>query len=112
MDGHDVQTHVVYQGRHLVSFRAEGALRSSKAIRSLLDEDAEIAALAGKGQSVSSDFTVEALLNILPRFDFAVLVKLPDDVTTSRDNTLASPRDNVIFELRLFMGKLGRRGRS
>lgn len=79
----------------------------ARAIRSLLVEDAEIT-LWREGTVGVGDFTVEALLNILPRFDFAVLVLSPDDETTSRDNTLASPRDNVIFELGLFMGKLGR----
>ena len=42
-------------------------------------------------------------------YDFAVLVVSDDDVTTSRKSTQASPRDNVILELGLFLGALGRR---
>ena len=42
------------------------------------------------------------------RFDFAILLLTPDDIVQSRSTELASPRDNVIFELGLFMGKLGR----
>jgi predicted nucleotide-binding protein len=40
--------------------------------------------------------------------DFAILVLTPDDITTSRKKKNQSPRDNVIFELGLFMGSLGR----
>jgi hypothetical protein len=40
--------------------------------------------------------------------DFAILVLTPDDITTSRKKKKESPRDNVIFELGLFMGSLGR----
>ena len=40
--------------------------------------------------------------------DFAVLVLTPDDITLSRGTTIASPRDNAIFELGLFMGTNGR----
>jgi hypothetical protein len=82
-------------------------LEFARAIRSLLADEAEVT-LWRDGTVGVGDVTVDALLNALPRFDFAVLVLSPDDVTTSRASTSASPRDNVIFELGLFMGKLGR----
>jgi hypothetical protein len=82
-------------------------LAFARAIRSLLAADAEVT-LWRDGTVGIGDVTVDALLNSLPRFDFAVFVLSPDDVTTSRESTTASPRDNVIFELGLFMGKLGR----
>ena len=40
--------------------------------------------------------------------DFAIAIAHGDDTTTSRGNKWPAPRDNVIFELGLFMGKLGR----
>lgn len=43
-----------------------------------------------------------------PGFDFAVLVLTPDDLVNSRELETFGPRDNVIFELGLFMGRLGR----
>jgi predicted nucleotide-binding protein len=52
--------------------------------------------------------TLESLIRALHQFDFAVLVLSPDDTTESRGATLSSPRDNVLFELGLFMGHLGR----
>src|ERR1039457_1937211 len=47
-------------------------------------------------------------VNALPRFDFAALVLTSDDLIRSRDLESFGPRDNVLFELGLFMGRLGR----
>jgi predicted nucleotide-binding protein len=52
--------------------------------------------------------TLESLMKVLEQFDFAVMVLSPDDLTESRSQSYTSPRDNVIFELGLFMGRLGR----
>jgi hypothetical protein len=52
--------------------------------------------------------TLESLVRALDRFDFAVLVITPDDLISSRNTTAQAPRDNVMFELGLFMGRLGR----
>lgn len=43
------------------------------------------------------------------RADFAVLIVQGDDEVRSRGETSAAPRDNMIFELGLFVGALGRR---
>ncbi len=51
--------------------------------------------------------TLEAVLAEVRQHDFAVLILSPDDLTTSHDVTRLSPRDNVVFELGLFMGRLG-----
>ena len=51
---------------------------------------------------------LEKLLAVLSEFDFAVLIWAPDDVTESKGESKASPRDNVIFECGLFMGAVGR----
>jgi len=52
--------------------------------------------------------TLESLMNTLDDFDFAVMVLSPDDLLESRGQNFTSPRDNVLFELGLFMGRLGR----
>tara|TARA_R110002049_G_scaffold277666_1_gene456232 strand:+ start:100 stop:1062 length:963 start_codon:yes stop_codon:yes gene_type:complete len=52
--------------------------------------------------------TLESLVERLSDFDFAVLVLTPDDVTLSRESLEQSPRDNVLLELGLFIGALGR----
>src|SRR6266436_4260953 len=53
--------------------------------------------------------TLTNLLRFVQCYDFAVLVISDDDVTISRKSTQTSPRDNVILELGLFLGALGRR---
>jgi Predicted nucleotide-binding protein containing TIR-like domain len=50
----------------------------------------------------------ERLVTIVEEYDFAVMIWGPDDVTESKGDSAASPRDNVMFECGLFMGKLGR----
>ncbi len=52
--------------------------------------------------------TLEALLEASREYDFAILVLTPDDFIESRGDLTTSPRDNVIFELGLFIGLLGR----
>lgn len=52
--------------------------------------------------------TIADLTSALRAFDFAIFVVTPDDAITMRGNTLPATRDNVIFELGLFMGELGR----
>lgn len=55
-----------------------------------------------------SKTTIEDLMQITKETDFAVLVLTPDDVTKSRGKNKPSPRDNVVFEMGLFMGALSR----
>jgi predicted nucleotide-binding protein len=55
-----------------------------------------------------SDTNIEALEHELERADFSILVLGPDDKIFSRGKDADGPRDNVIFELGLFMGALTR----
>ncbi|MCO8125130.1 nucleotide-binding protein [Stieleria sp. TO1_6] len=52
--------------------------------------------------------TMEDLEREVCSADFGVAVVMDEDVTRSRKEQKSSPRDNVIFELGLFMGQLGR----
>lgn len=52
--------------------------------------------------------TLESLALKLNDFDFAILILTPDDLVTKRGGTFPSARDNVLFELGLFIGALGR----
>ncbi len=89
-----------------VGSSSEG-LDFARAVRSLLAQDAEITIWNEGFFGLGSTF-IETLINALPRFDFAVLVLTPDDLVNSREVDMFGPRDNVIFELGLFMGRLGR----
>ena len=52
---------------------------------------------------------IETLEEELDRADFAVVILTADDVASSRNKEINLPRDNVVLELGLFMGRLGRR---
>jgi Predicted nucleotide-binding protein containing TIR-like domain len=54
-----------------------------------------------------SSNTLQSLVRAVKDFDFAVLVLTPDDMTTKRGQSFSVPRDNLLFELGLFMGYLG-----
>lgn len=56
-----------------------------------------------------ASYTLEALEEEVDRADFAIAIAHSDDLTQSRDQSWPAPRDNVIFELGLFMGRLGRK---
>lgn len=53
--------------------------------------------------------TLESLEDKVNDSDFVIMCLGPDDVVESRGTTTDAPRDNVLFELGLFMGGLGRR---
>ena len=53
--------------------------------------------------------TIGDLLAAVEDSDFAALVLTPDDSLVTRGDNIAVARDNVIFELGLFMGALGPR---
>jgi hypothetical protein len=55
------------------------------------------------------DDILDGLLRRVSLYDFAILVLSGDDITSSKGTISDSPRDNVIFELGLFMGVRGRR---
>ena len=55
-----------------------------------------------------SSGTLETLVAECHNFDFAIMVLTPDDIAIKRGVEGQIPRDNVMFELGLFMGALGR----
>lgn len=61
-----------------------------------------------QGVFALSGNTLENLIQALDKFDFAIFILTPDDVVMMRDKKLPTVRDNVIFELGLFIGKLGK----
>ncbi len=79
----------------------------ARAVRADLGSDAEVT-IWNEGFFALGQTFIESLVNALPRFDFAVLVLTPDDLVVSRQSESLGPRDNVLFELGLFMGRLGR----
>lgn len=90
-----------------VGSSAEG-LKVAKTVQVLLDHSCEVT-IWSQGIFGLSEGSLESLVNALDDFDFAALVLTPDDLLTSRNESSSAPRDNVLFELGLFMGALGRK---
>jgi len=92
--------------RVFVGSSAEGLL-VAEALQVGLEYDAEVT-LWSQGVFGLSGGTLESLVSTAKDFDFAVLVLTPDDMVTSRGEQKPAARDNVLFELGLFMGASGR----
>jgi predicted nucleotide-binding protein len=67
-----------------------------------------VSQLWNKGIFHLSKTDIEDLMRMATESDFAALLLTPDDMTANRGTKKASPRDNTVFELGLFMGALGR----
>lgn len=80
----------------------------AEALQAALGTDAEVT-VWDQGIFGAGDYTIESLEAAAVASDFAVLVMTPDDTIEIRDEMHRSPRGNVLIELGLFMGALGRK---
>lgn len=92
--------------RIFIGSSVEG-LNVAYAIQQNLAIDAE-STVWDQGVFELSRTTIESLDKILDSIDFGIFVFSPDDVTVMRGKESLSIRDNVLFELGLFIGKLNR----
>ena len=76
------------------------------ALQENLEYDAE-PTVWPQGVFEPSQSALQALSREANRTDFAIFAFTPDDVRVMRGDQASIPRDNVIFELGLFMGALG-----
>ncbi|MFX3632797.1 MAG: nucleotide-binding protein [Candidatus Pristimantibacillus sp.] len=85
------------------------AIKYTNAIHRSLSYYAEVTPWHA-GTFKANDYAIEALERQLQASDFAVFVLAADDIVEMRGKTYLVPRDNAVFEMGMFWGKL-RRGR-
>lgn len=78
----------------------------AEAVQVLLDYEA-VPVVWSQGVFTPSRTTLADLLDTAKKVDFAAFVFAPDDVVTMRKSDVLAVRDNVIFELGVFIGVLG-----
>ena len=84
------------------------ALNEARWIAGALERRGLVCKLWNVGVFNLSRATIEDLEQMASKCDYAMQSSHPDDITESKGASRASPRDNVIFELGLFMGALSR----
>lgn len=82
-------------------------LKIAKTIQAELDYEVE-ATIWNQGVFNPSNYALEDLIRQTKENEFAIFIFTPDDEVIFRKDTKNVVRDNVIFELGLFIGALGR----
>lgn len=85
------------------------ALNIARKIKSGLRYDAHVDTWADGIFDEPGKAYIEVLEDILENYEYGIFVFNPDDKVFSRGKALAIPRDNVIFEYGMFLGKHSRK---
>jgi hypothetical protein len=83
------------------------SLPIAQAIQANLEYDAKVT-LWDQGVFKLNNTALESLYKQISEVDFAIFVFMPEDIATIRDTKTLTVRDNVIFEMGLFIGGLGK----
>ncbi len=83
------------------------SLHIADAVNKNLDHEAEVT-IWREGTFKIGSSTLEALETKAKSVDFSLFIFSPDDITLIRKKEEAVARDNVVFELGLFIGTLGK----
>ncbi|WP_430398996.1 TIR domain-containing protein [Ferrovibrio sp.] len=84
------------------------SLPVARAIQNAFEYDPFRVVIWTDGVFKIANYTLQSLEDEVDKSDFAIAIAHADDVTSVRGADWPSPRDNVVFELGLFMGRLGR----
>jgi hypothetical protein len=80
----------------------------ARALKQMLADSAEIAVWDEAAELAIGDSILDGLIKVSVTYDFAILLFGRDDCTMMGGVEIPTVRDNVIFELGLFMGQMGR----
>lgn len=84
------------------------SLPIARAIQNAFEYDPFQVVIWTDGVFKVANYTLQSLEDEVDKSDFAIAIAHADDMTSVRGANWPSPRDNVVFELGLFMGRLGR----
>lgn len=84
------------------------SLGIARAIQNALAYDDFVTTVWTDGVFRIANYPLQSLLEAVDDSDFAVAIAHADDTAAYRDQHWPVPRDNVVFELGLFMGRLGK----
>jgi predicted nucleotide-binding protein len=84
------------------------AISIAREIQNAFEHDNFTTVIWTDGVFKATGYALQSLENQIEDSDFAIAIAHADDTTNSRGKDWPAPRDNVIFELGLCMGKLGR----
>lgn len=84
------------------------ALPVARAVQNAFEHDPFTTVVWTDGVFKVANYPLQDLETQIDDSDFAIAIAHADDLTESRGLDWPSPRDNVVFELGLFMGRLGR----
>jgi O-acetyl-ADP-ribose deacetylase (regulator of RNase III) len=82
------------------------AIGICRAVQSELDDEFEVTVWKQDVFALSRN-ALDSLLDALDFSDAGIFVLCPDDLVTKREQTRPGVRDNVLFELGMFLGRLG-----
>ena len=85
------------------------ALRVAQAIQFYFQHDEADFKIWSDQVFKASQYPIEALQDVLDESDFSIAIASPEDLVTARKETATQPRDNVLVELGMSLGRLGRR---
>lgn len=83
------------------------SLGIARAIQNAFAHDDFITTVWTDGVFRITNYPLQSLLDAVDDSDFAIAIAHADDTAFYRDQQWPIPRDNVVFELGLFMGRLG-----
>lgn len=83
------------------------SLPIADAINANMDHSAEVTLWRNSTFDLSNN-TIDSLVTKASQVDFAIFIFSPDDLVIMRDKETKVVRDNVIFELGLFIGTIGK----
>jgi predicted nucleotide-binding protein len=84
------------------------SLPIARSIQNAFEHDPFLVTVWTDGVFKVSNYTLQSLEDAVDQSDFAIAIAHSDDLTKIRGLEWPTPRDNVVFELGLFMGRLGR----